>query len=156
MIRERIASVALLRVINDVLDLSKAESNQMVLERIPFEQQADPSIYRRFGGSGLGLPLCARIARLMHGELTVESRVGEGSTFIASLPLPDAPPGWRGTFAEPAEVIGGATAIEPERHDDDAPPLRVLVAEDHPASQRVASHSSGRRVVYTRGAMRII
>ncbi|KVO13413.1 hypothetical protein WL51_11265 [Burkholderia ubonensis] len=75
----------------------------------------------------------------MHGELTVESRVGEGSTFIASLPLPDAPPGWRGTFAEPDEVIGGATAFEPERHDDDAPRLRVLADEDHPASRALLS-----------------
>nr|WP_309286972.1 ATP-binding protein [Burkholderia sp.] len=45
--------------------------------------QADPSIFRRFGGTGLGLPLCRRIAEAMHGKLTVESRPGDGSTFVA-------------------------------------------------------------------------
>ncbi|VWB45345.1 ATP-binding protein [Burkholderia lata] len=226
------SSDALLRVINDVLDLSKAESNQMALEHIPFDlrrvlqdvaaifrplaeakglalecrvapelasgytgdptrlrqlvsnlvgnaikfterggiaidarlagdnvgagdveiavrdtgvgipeealptlfdvyMQADASIYRRFGGTGLGLPLCRRIARLMQGELTVESRVGEGSTFVARLPLPDAPAGWRGTEPEPDAALVAQT---PDRRDD-VQPLRVLVAEDHPASR---------------------
>ncbi|EMN5128598.1 ATP-binding protein [Burkholderia contaminans] len=223
------SSDALLRVINDVLDLSKAESNQMALEQIPFDlrrvlqdvtaifrplaeakgltlecdvaaeladghvgdptrlrqlvsnlvgnaikfterggiaidarrvrggagageveiavrdtgvgipedtlptlfdvyMQADASIYRRFGGTGLGLPLCRRIARLMHGELTVESRVGAGSTFVATLPLPAAPAGWRSAEPEPD------MALAPQQRDD-VQPLRVLVAEDHPASR---------------------
>ncbi|RQS09803.1 response regulator [Burkholderia sp. Bp9002] len=92
--------------------------------------QTDASIYRRFGGTGLGLPLCRRIAGLMHGELTVESRVGEGTTFVASLPLPEAPPGWRDAFGE--QEAADAQTLP---HADDAPPLRVLVAEDHPASR---------------------
>ncbi|OXI83156.1 hybrid sensor histidine kinase/response regulator [Burkholderia sp. AU31652] len=226
------SSDALLRVINDVLDLSKAESNQMTLEQIPFDprrvltevaaifrplaeakglalecgvaadladgyigdptrlrqlvsnlvgnaikftehggiaidarlargdagvrdveiavrdtgvgipddalptlfdvyMQADASIYRRFGGTGLGLPLCRRIARLMHGELTVESRVGEGSTFTATLPLPEAPAGWRSIEPEPDAAHDART---PDQRDD-VEPLRVLVAEDHPASR---------------------
>jgi two-component system, NarL family, capsular synthesis sensor histidine kinase RcsC len=93
--------------------------------------QADASIYRRFGGTGLGLPLCRRIARLMHGELTVESRVGEGSTFVATLPLPEAPDAWRG--AEPETDAAYVAPAQQQR--DDLPPLCVLVAEDHPASR---------------------
>ncbi|VWC72727.1 two-component system sensor histidine kinase/response regulator [Burkholderia lata] len=93
--------------------------------------QADASIYRRFGGTGLGLPLCRRIARLMQGELTVESRPGEGSTFTATLPLPDAPVGWRGAETDPEAAHPMQT---PDRRDD-VQPLRVLVAEDHPASR---------------------
>ncbi|RQT14379.1 ATP-binding protein [Burkholderia contaminans] len=93
--------------------------------------QADASIYRRYGGTGLGLPLCRRIARLMQGELTVESRVGEGSTFVATLPLSDAPAGWRGVESEPYSTHAGQS---PTPHED-VPPLRVLVAEDHPASR---------------------
>ncbi|RQR66986.1 sensor histidine kinase [Burkholderia sp. Bp9126] len=91
--------------------------------------QADPSIFRRFGGTGLGLPLCRRIAEAMRGELTVETRPGEGSTFVAALPLPEAPAGWRASRAD------DDAAREAGRADEAIPALRVLVAEDHPASR---------------------
>ncbi|HDR9484478.1 TPA: response regulator [Burkholderia aenigmatica] len=92
--------------------------------------QTDPSIYRRFGGTGLGLPLCGRLVRLMHGTLAVDSTPGAGTTFVATLPLPDAPSGWRVVFDDlPADV-----PAQPMRAADGAL-LRVLVAEDHPASR---------------------
>lgn len=49
--------------------------------------QADESITRRYGGTGLGLPISAELAGLLGGSLSVESEEGAGSTFILQLPL---------------------------------------------------------------------
>ncbi len=49
--------------------------------------QVDGGLTREYGGSGLGLALGRRLARLLHGDITVTSAVGEGSTFRLDVPL---------------------------------------------------------------------
>lgn len=52
----------------------------------PFEQ-ADNSITRKFGGTGLGLTISKQLVDMMGGELKIESKEGEGSRFYFDLPL---------------------------------------------------------------------
>ncbi len=88
--------------------------------------QADASIARRYGGTGLGLALCRRLAELMGGTIGVHSEVGAGSTFIVTLPL----------LATTVPAVA-ATAARPPRADATATPARILVVDDHAANRQL-------------------
>ena len=61
-----------------------ADAQQMVFDEF---RQLDGSATRRYGGSGLGLALSRRIARLLGGDIALASTSGEGSTFSVEIPI---------------------------------------------------------------------
>ncbi|MFL9898328.1 ATP-binding protein [Paraburkholderia fungorum] len=77
--------------------------DQPLVARIfnPFEQ-GEASTSSRYGGTGLGLSICARLCELMGGHIAVESVLGVGSAFSASIPLALPPDELRVPVVEPA------------------------------------------------------
>ncbi|WP_332659196.1 hybrid sensor histidine kinase/response regulator [Brevundimonas sp.] len=94
--------------------------------------QGDASIRRSHCGAGLGLALVARHVRRLNGGIDVDSRPGEGSTFIINLPLPRAADATTET-ERPAPGIRDDGAGETA-----AATPRVLVVDDHPVNREVA------------------
>lgn len=95
--------------------------------------QGDASIRRSHCGMGLGLALVARHVRRLNGSIDVDSRPGEGATFIINLPLPRAPD----AMAEPARPEPEAGGEDAGEDAGDRTP-RVLVVDDHPVNREVA------------------
>lgn len=91
--------------------------------------QADTSIARRFGGTGLGLMICRQLVELMGGTITVGSEPGRGSTFAYTTNLLPA------IHRDPTIPSLGA---EPRSAGEQVGPLRVLVADDNEINQVVA------------------
>ncbi len=87
--------------------------------------QADASISRKYGGSGLGLSISARLAAMMQGRMWLESEAGQGSVFHFTASFKAAEYAAESS-ADPAASAGNVSG------------LRILLAEDNDVNQRVA------------------
>ena len=94
--------------------------------------QADVSISRKFGGTGLGLVISNSLAKLLGGEIVLESEVNKGSTFTVSIRAGDAKHPIAKSFIETSEQLQAiATKYESSSNvKEKAITGRVLVAED--------------------------
>jgi CheY-like chemotaxis protein len=88
----------------------------------PFEQ-AEVSTTRKYGGSGLGLSIAKQLIKLLQGELSVQSKLGEGSTFSFFIHGPEVIPHETGTKQTDTHTLNG----------------HVLVAEDNKTNQMLVS-----------------
>lgn len=128
------------------------------LDRI-FEafSQADASITRDFGGTGLGLTITSQLLRLMNGRVWVQSEVGKGSRFHFTLRcrLPTSEQS-ENLIAKQQAAVGIAAK---NLSGDDAAPLQVLVADDHPANRQLIGRileKRGHSVRFARNGLEVM
>ena len=104
-------------VIDSGIGLSEEEQERVFT---PFEQ-ADSSTMREYGGTGLGLSISLELAKLMNGNIRLESKKGKGSTFTLEVPLELLEEELQKLEHRPGEIVN--------LHG------RVLVAEDNKTNQ---------------------
>jgi len=126
----------------DVADTGVGMSAEQLerVRRFDAFSQADSSTTRKYGGTGLGLRISAALAKLLGGELSVDSEAGRGSTFSLTIDPGDV----RGAAMTPPQsgvFLGEAPAVPAADQTASNPmPLqgvRVLLAEDGVDNQRL-------------------
>ncbi|MEA3366250.1 MAG: ATP-binding protein, partial [Candidatus Hydrogenedentes bacterium] len=86
-----------------------------------FQQFVQADTYQDYGGTGLGLPITHKLARMMGGRIGVKSKEGEGSRFRVTLPF----------------ALDHEAALIPTGDNGDLKGLRILIVDPSPISQHI-------------------
>ncbi len=122
------------RLVDEGLEISVLDTgNGIATDRMdglfdPFAQ-ADASVNRNYGGTGLGLGISRDLAQLMGGSIRVQSELGKGSTFTALLKIP--------RLRDATEMLRVVNDDEAVASQEIVQSLRVLAAEDNLVNQLV-------------------
>lgn len=102
--------------------------------------QADSSITRRYGGTGLGTSIAKQLVEVMGGSIEVSSQVNVGTTFVVSLPLMQA--------AAPAQPVKDEINLDSQsnvvplsRHNKFRKKIRVLIADDNVVNRLILNET---------------
>jgi len=91
--------------------------------------QADGSIARKYGGSGLGLSITKKLIDLMHGEISVESKVNVGTKFTVKIPLE--------IYFNQHEILGSIHSSEFVLNKENLKGISILSVEDNNINQMI-------------------
>jgi two-component system, sensor histidine kinase and response regulator len=133
--RSRTASTLRFEVRDTGIGITQEEQARLFQ---PF-MQADASVTRRYGGTGLGLMICKNLVERMQGAISVTSEPGKGSTFRFSMP-----------FALSEDV--GMEEAGADRRASALRPMRTLVVDDNSTSLSILRNLLGRWGFRTRVA----
>lgn len=142
------ASQLRVQVVDSGIGMTAEQAEQLFQ---PF-QQADASVSRRYGGSGLGLALCQQLAHAMGGQVSVQSTVGVGSSFTLWLPVRtqaattarpqplrgrritvlSSSPEWRGEFERLLAQWGAAVTVLDHPQAEAAGDVLLVVGDHRP------------------------
>jgi CheY-like chemotaxis protein len=104
--------------------------------------QGDSSLYTQSGGTGLGLAIVKKLVQMMKGQVTVDSRPGEGSTFSVYVPMALAGQSELPLLVteqarqQQSSVVEAPAVAAPVAADGSR---RILLAEDNPTTQNLLS-----------------
>lgn len=124
----------------DVVDSGIGMTEEQIARLFQPFTQADSSTTRRFGGTGLGLTISRKLAKLMGGKLDiVSSQVGEGTHFRLTIPLHPASEA-ESVLTQSTADLREVTMSSPQSGRSQLEGLKILLAEDGIDNQRLISH----------------
>jgi signal transduction histidine kinase/ligand-binding sensor domain-containing protein/ActR/RegA family two-component response regulator len=134
-----------LKILTTVSDTGIGISADKLKEIFDEFHQVDSSDTRKYDGAGLGLSICRQIARMMKGDILVESELAKGSHFyftawVDSVPEEDETPILSIHIAGKKNGVAGTDikTVASSNTQSTPTPLKILLVEDNPVNQKLA------------------